>query len=90
VPTLEGSSKLAVPPGAQHGSVFCMRGKGMPRPDGGPRGDLYVATVISVPTRLNRRQREAFERLRELEDPPEPRTGARDRDFFDRVKDIFS
>jgi molecular chaperone DnaJ len=90
VPTLEGSSRIAIPPGTQHGAVFCLRGKGMPRPDGGPRGDLYVSAVLSVPTRLNKKQREIFERLREAEDPPESAGRGRDRDFFDRVKDIFT
>jgi molecular chaperone DnaJ len=90
VPDLEGTSSIDIPPGTQHGAVFCLRGKGMPRPDGGPAGDLYVSAVVSVPARLNRRQREAFETLREVEDPPAAPARERERPFFDRVKDIFS
>jgi molecular chaperone DnaJ len=90
VPTLEGSTRVDVPAGTQPGAVFCLRGKGVPRPDGGARGDLYVSALVEVPTRLTRRQREAFERLREVEEPSEPAARRRDKDLMDRVKDIFS
>src|SRR2546426_7594780 len=36
--------------GTQPGAVFCLRGKGLARPAGGPRGDLYVTVALSVPT----------------------------------------
>jgi len=88
VPTLEGSSRIAVPAGTQHGAVFCLRSKGLPRPGGGPRGDLYVSILLSVPTRLSRKQRELYEKLLEIEEPAE--TKDRDKDIFGRVKDIFS
>ena len=88
VPTLEGSSRIGVPAGTQHGAVFCLRGKGLPRPSGGPRGDLYVTIALSVPTRLSRKQRELYEKLVQIEEPVE--TKDRDKDIFGRVKDIFS
>ena len=88
VPTLEGSSRISIPAGTQHGAVFCLRGKGLPRPSGGPRGDLYVSVVLSVPTRLGRRQRELYEKLLEVEEPAEAKD--REKDIFGRVKDIFS
>ena len=90
VPTLEGSTRIEVPAGTQPGAVFCLRGKGVPRPDGGARGDLYVSALVQVPARLTRRQREAFEKLREVEEPAEPAARRRDKDLMDRVKDIFS
>ncbi len=86
VPTLEGTEPVTIPPGTQSGATFRLRGKGMPHPGGGERGDLYVTATISVPMRLNRKQREFFERLREMESPPE----AAPKDLFDRVKDIFN
>ncbi len=86
VPTLEGTSRITIPPGTQSGTVFCLRGKGMPRTDGGPRGDLYVTAQVTIPTRLNRKARELFERLRELEEP----SSDAPKDVFGRVKDIFS
>ncbi len=67
VPTLDGSARLRVPPGTQHGTVLTLKGKGIPR-DGRRRGDQQVVIQIDVPTRVSPRQRELleeFERLRE-------------------------
>ncbi len=86
VPTLEGKETIAIPAGSQPGATFRLRGKGMPQPGGGPRGDLYATVSLRIPKHLGRRQRELFEKLREIEEPPE--TAARD--IFERVKDIFS
>jgi len=86
VPTLDGTESVTIPAGTQSGATFRLRGKGMPHPAGGARGDLFVTALISVPARLNRKQRELFERLREMEDPPETAS----KDLFERVRDIFS
>ncbi len=90
VPTLDGSSLLAIPPGTQHGTIFCMRAKGLPRPGGGHQGDLYVSISLSVPSKPSRRQRELYQQLLEAEEPARPASGEKDKDLFGRVKDIFS
>ena len=90
VPTLESSSLLAIPPGTQHGTVFCLRGKGLPRPGGGPRGDLYVTVALGVPAKPSRRQRELYQQLLETEEPARPADAEKEKDLFGRVKDIFS
>jgi molecular chaperone DnaJ len=90
VPTLEGSSRITIPAGTRHGSVFCLRGKGLPRPDGGPRGDLYATVSIIVPSRISRRQRELYEKLLEAEGPASSSAREKDKDILGRVKDIFS
>ena len=90
VPTLEGSARITIPAGTQHGSVFCLRGKGLPRPDGGARGDLYATVSLSVPARLSRRQREMYEKLLEDEEPASYSAREKDKDILGRVKDIFS
>ena len=84
-PTIDGSELLSVPAGTQSGTTFCLRGKGMPVIGGG-HGHLYVVTIVHVPSRVDRKQRELFEKVRELEEPAD----ATSRDFFGRVKDIFS
>jgi len=90
VPTLESSSRLAIPPGTQHGTVFCLRGKGLPRPGGGPRGDLYVSVALSVPAKPSRRQRELYQQLLDTEEPARPADAEKEKDLLGRVKDIFS
>jgi len=63
IPTLEGEEQFDIPPGTQTGTIFRLRGRGVPhlRRDG--HGDLLVLTRVEVPTRLTREQRELFERL---------------------------
>jgi len=85
VPTLDSDKPLDIPAGTQSGSTFCLRGKGMPELGGG-HGHLYVTTLVRIPERTNRNQKELFEKLRELEEPAD----APSKDFFGRVKDIFT
>ena len=63
VPTLRGPEKLRVPEGTQSGSVFRLRGQGMPSLNGQGPGDLYVNVHVVVPTRLSREQRRLLELL---------------------------
>jgi molecular chaperone DnaJ len=85
VPTLDGDKPLEIPAGTQSGSTFCLRGKGMPEISGG-RGHLYVTTLVRIPERINRKQKDLFEKIRDLEEPAD----APSKDFFGRVKDIFT
>ncbi len=85
VPTLDGDTLLEIPPGTQSGSTFCLRGQGMPEIGGG-RGHLYVTTLVHIPERLNRKQMDLFEKLREIEAPAD----APSKNLFGRVKDIFT
>ena len=65
VPTVEGGVTVKVPPGSQTGRKLRLRDKGLPDDQGG-RGDLYVELAIEVPDELNDRERELFEKLREV------------------------
>lgn len=53
VPTLEGRATLAIPPGTDSGRKLRLRGKGVPDPSSGARGDLYVIVQIRVPKQLD-------------------------------------
>lgn len=56
--------ELDVPAGAQHGDTMRAKGKGMPRVGGGgSRGDLIVHLSVTVPRKLNKKQRELLEAL---------------------------
>ncbi len=65
LPTLEGEETLSIPAGTQTGSVFRLRGKGVPHVRGGGRGDQVVLINVAVPTDLNAEQRELFTQLGE-------------------------
>jgi DnaJ-class molecular chaperone len=48
VPTLEGAVELSIPPRSNGGRTLRLRGKGLPRKEGG-RGDLLVSLRILLP-----------------------------------------
>ncbi|MCL2462865.1 MAG: molecular chaperone DnaJ, partial [Defluviitaleaceae bacterium] len=58
VPTLDGKVKYTVPEGTQTGTVFRLRGKGIPYLRGSGRGDQFVTVTVEVPENLTARQRE--------------------------------
>lgn len=60
VPTLDGTATLRIPPGTQDGTVFRLRGRGTPRPDGG-YGDLFVKVRLRVPESLSPKERDALQ-----------------------------
>lgn len=64
VPTLEGSVSMKVPPGADHGRSFRLKGKGLPKAGGG-RGDLLVSLRIVLPETIDPELKELMTRWRE-------------------------
>ena len=61
VPTLRGKAALKIPAGTAAGTVFRLKGEGMPNLRSGNRGDLHVRVDVHVPTKLTKEQREALE-----------------------------
>jgi DnaJ-class molecular chaperone len=66
VPTLDGPIGIKVPPGSRPGRVFRLRGHGLPRLEGGGRGDLLATLSVDLPETLTPRERELFEELKRL------------------------
>ena len=56
VPGLNGEEKLKIPEGTQSDAVFRVKGKGLPDPRGGGKGDLYYHVRVLTPTKLTREQ----------------------------------
>ncbi len=65
VPTLDGKVKYTVPEGTQSGSVFRLRGKGIPFLRGNGRGDEYITVTVVTPKSLSERQKELLRELGE-------------------------
>lgn len=63
VPTLNGDTRLKVPAGSQTGTVFRLKGQGMPHLERGGRGDELVSIFVAVPEKLTREQRALLEKL---------------------------
>ena len=64
-PTIDGKVKYSIPEGTQTGTVFRLKGKGVPVLNGRGRGDQYVTVVIETPRSLNKEQKEALRRFSE-------------------------
>ena len=63
VPTLNGTKRIRVSPGTQHGTIQRLRGEGPPRLAGRGRGDIHYRLAIDVPRSLSREQREVVDEL---------------------------
>jgi molecular chaperone DnaJ len=63
VPTLDGEARLTIPAGTQTGTLFRLRGKGIPHLHGWGKGDLHVRIVIKTPAKLTRRQKKLLAEL---------------------------
>jgi len=84
VKTLDSEEKLKIPTGTQTGTVFRLKGKGMPALGGRGRGDLYVSVTVVTPTTLTREQKRLLEQLAEVENKD-----LEDKGLVDKVRDIF-
>ena len=86
VNTLHGETLLKIPAGTQSGTVFKMRGKGMPELNGGPHGDLLARVLIAVPRKLTSEQREKLLEFADLlgDEVPPPH-----KSLFERAREFF-
>lgn len=88
VPGLAGEEKLKIPEGTQSGAVFRIKGKGLPDPRGGGKGDLYYHVRVMTPSKLTREQRKLMEQLGatlKVDNKPAEKNSS----LFEKVKDIF-
>ncbi|MBS5937178.1 molecular chaperone DnaJ [Clostridium sartagoforme] len=60
VPTVDGDVKYSVPAGTQSGTLFRLKGKGVPRVNSSGRGDQYVKVIVDIPKTLNDKQKDAL------------------------------
>ncbi len=65
VPTLDGKVKYTIPDGTQTGTVFRLRGKGIPRLNSSGRGDQFVKVTVQTPMNLTGEQKELLRKLGE-------------------------
>lgn len=83
VPTLDGKVRYTIPEGTQTGTVFRLRGKGIPYVGYKTRGDQFVTVVVETPTKLTKEQKEL---LRKLEDATGEASQPKRKGFFDKLK----
>ena len=86
VPTLDGKASLKIPSSTQSGTVFRLRGHGIPNLRTGRKGDQMIRISIDVPKRLTKDQRKRLEDFAEsCGDPGNPVSDS----FSAKVKRYF-
>ncbi|MDI6617411.1 MAG: molecular chaperone DnaJ [Clostridiales bacterium] len=86
VPTIDGIIKYTIPEGTQSGTIFKIRGKGIPKIRGYGRGDEIIRIIVETPRKLNEKQKQLLKHFAEAcgEDVNEQK-----KSFFNKVKDAF-
>jgi molecular chaperone DnaJ len=88
VPTIDGNETLYVAPGTQPGETYTLRGRGMPDPNRGTRGDLNVLIQVQTPTRLTEEQKELLRKFAQLQGEDIKHEEDK-KSFFERVRDAL-
>lgn len=86
VPTPHGKMRLKIPAATQSGSVFRLKGKGVPDVRGYGHGDALVRVLVETPKKLSAKQRELLEEFARLSGEEVHPIA---KGFFDKVKEMF-
>lgn len=86
VPSLNGTRQLKIPAGTQNGSMFRIKGQGLPDIRTRRTGDELVHVVVEVPTKLNSKQQEL---LREFAKTENKSVFPKVTGFVDHLKKYF-
>jgi len=88
IPTVDSKVKVKIEAGTQPEKVLRLRGKGLPDVNGYGKGDLLVRVHVWIPKKVNSEERKMLEKLQTsanfMEGPDQS-----DKNFFDKVRDIF-
>lgn len=88
IPVINGKGTMTVPPGTQSGSIFSLRGKGVPHLRGRRgSGDQLVRVIVEVPTKLTNEEESL---LREIAQIRGEEVNPPDKSFFKKVKESFT
>jgi molecular chaperone DnaJ len=86
VPSLNGTRQLKIPAGTQFGSIFRIKGQGLPNVRTGRTGDQLVQVIVETPTNLNANQQEL---LREFAKTENKSVSPESVSFFEKLKKYF-
>jgi molecular chaperone DnaJ len=67
VPTIDGKTRMRIPPGTENGQKYRLRGKGAPSLRGTARGDHYVEVLVRTPPAVDERARQLLRDLDKLD-----------------------
>lgn len=88
VPSPYGDFTLKIPAGTQGGTVFTVRGKGLPNLGNGAKGSLHVRIQVWTPAKISGELQELFQRLSKIEGDPPTEAGI-GRRFWNKMKEAL-
>ena len=94
VPTLYGKEKIKIEAGTQPGTIISIKDKGIPHLNSNGKGDQFVYINVFVPKKLNSEEKDMLKKLQKSSNicPVDGKNKPKDKekDFFDKVKNMFS
>jgi molecular chaperone DnaJ len=88
VPTVDGKARVKIEQGTQAGKVLRLKGKGLPSLNSYSRGDLLVSINVWTPQNLTKEERAMLEKLQASQNF-KPHPGKKDKNFFERMREMF-
>lgn len=86
IPLLGGAShRLVIPEGTQPGDTIMVKGKGVPYLHSHRQGDLRVVIKVSIPRKINKKQKELLQSFREEDE----KRSKKDKGIFEKFKDAM-
>jgi molecular chaperone DnaJ len=89
VPTIDGRAKIKIPAGTQSGKILRLKGKGFPAVNSYEKGDQLIQVNIWTPQHLSSEEKAMLEKLNQSPNF-KPHPDKNERNFFDKIKDMFS
>ena len=87
VPTVSGEDRVKIPAGTQPGTIFTLRGKGVPRLQRSGRGEMYLIVTVATPTNLTHEQKKLF---KDLAKTFEPEAVPQERGFIEKIREMLT
>jgi len=89
VPIIDGKAKIKIPAGTQSGKIFRLKGKGFPAVNSYEKGDQLVQVNVWTPQHISNEEKAMLEKLSESPNF-KPHPDKNEKNFFDKIKEMFS
>jgi molecular chaperone DnaJ len=89
VPTPYGPARVKIQRGTQTGTVYRLRGKGLPRLGESAKGDVHVRVHVWTPTDLNEEKERLLQELQKIEGAPPSAAEKAGRKFWQQIREAF-
>jgi molecular chaperone DnaJ len=89
VPTIDGRAKIKIPPGAQSGKIFRLKGKGFPAVNSYEKGDQLVHVNVWTPQNISNEEKAMLEKMSHSPNF-KPNPDKNQKSFFEKMREMFT